>query len=262
MGCIETAYELRGLCDKVAFSPAEILQYGFQYETLASHLLEGEPDLYKACGIELDKKGRPVTDQDMQTSVKGVYAAGDGRRGPATVVEAISDAARAAKAIAGISFDKYETANKTKEIGTFLDRKGVIRTDTSGTVDDRCLGCPSVCAVCADVCPNRANVCITLPGEDRSEILHVDGMCNECGNCAVFCPYNGAPYKDKFTLFRDRADFDSSSNNGFTVPGSDSFLLRLDGREELADLKGIERISADAAKMIKAVTEDHSWLLY
>ena len=55
MGCIETAYELRGICDKVAFSPAEILEYGFQYETLASHLLEGEPDLYKACKDYFDK---------------------------------------------------------------------------------------------------------------------------------------------------------------------------------------------------------------
>ena len=55
MGCIETAYELRSVCDKVAFSPAEVLQYGFQYNTLASHLLEGEPDLYKACKDYFDK---------------------------------------------------------------------------------------------------------------------------------------------------------------------------------------------------------------
>ena len=55
MGCIETAYELRGICDKVAFSPAEILEYGFQYETLASHLLESEPDVYKACKDYFDK---------------------------------------------------------------------------------------------------------------------------------------------------------------------------------------------------------------
>ena len=55
MGCIETAYELKGVCDKVAFSPAEVLQYGFQYKTLASHLLEGEPDLYKACKDFFDK---------------------------------------------------------------------------------------------------------------------------------------------------------------------------------------------------------------
>ena len=161
-----------------------------------------------------------------------------------------------------ISFGKYAAENITGEIKTFLDRKGFICTDTSSFPDKRCLGCPSVCAVCADVCPNRANVCIELPGKDQSEILHVDGMCNECGNCAVFCPYNGAPYRDKFTLFRDRADFDNSSNNGFAVLGSDSFLLRLDGSEELVDLKGAERISRDAAEMIKAVTEGHSRLLY
>ena len=55
MGCIETAYELRNVADKIAFSPAEVLQYGFQYKTLASHLLEGEPDLYKACKDYFDK---------------------------------------------------------------------------------------------------------------------------------------------------------------------------------------------------------------
>ena len=62
MGCIETAYEFRGVCDKVAFSPAEVLQYGFQYKTLASHLLEGEPDMYKACKDFFDK-------YDKQTGV-------------------------------------------------------------------------------------------------------------------------------------------------------------------------------------------------
>lgn len=55
MGCIETAYELKGVCDKIAFSPAEILEYGFQYETIASHLLEGEPDVYRACKAYFDK---------------------------------------------------------------------------------------------------------------------------------------------------------------------------------------------------------------
>ena len=55
MGCIEVAYELRSVCDKVAFSPAEILQFGFNYESLASHLLEGEPDLYSACKDYFEK---------------------------------------------------------------------------------------------------------------------------------------------------------------------------------------------------------------
>ena len=35
MGCIETAYELRGICDYLVFSPTEILVDGFAYSTMA-----------------------------------------------------------------------------------------------------------------------------------------------------------------------------------------------------------------------------------
>ncbi|MCR4589827.1 MAG: putative selenate reductase subunit YgfK [Lachnospiraceae bacterium] len=219
-----------------------------------------ESGLYEASGVELDKKGRPVVNKDMLTGVSGVYAVGDGRRGPATVVEAISDAARAAAAIAGIRFDRYYGDNSAADYKPYLDKKGVVCTDTSGSPDKRCLGCPSVCAVCADVCPNRANVMISVAG-GKTEILHVDGMCNECGNCAVFCPYDGAPYKDKFTLFWSEEDFKNSQNEGFAVLGEDSFLLRLDKKEEKLDLAGMERVSKEAAAIVKAVTKDYSYLL-
>ena len=53
--------------------------------------------LMAANGIELDKKGRPA----FQTNVDGVYAAGDAKRGPATVVEGIADAAAFAEAVIG-----------------------------------------------------------------------------------------------------------------------------------------------------------------
>jgi hypothetical protein len=50
MGCIEFAYEMRHICDKIAFSQAEVLADGFQYTTVVSRLLEGpEPDLVGAC---------------------------------------------------------------------------------------------------------------------------------------------------------------------------------------------------------------------
>ena len=39
------------------------------------------------------------------------------------------------------------------------------------------------------------------------QIIHVDYMCNECGNCKSFCPYDSAPYLDKFTLFANEADY-------------------------------------------------------
>ena len=57
---------------------------------------------YRANGIELDERGRALVRRDtLETSVPGVYAAGDGVFGPATVVEGIRDAPIAAAAIVG-----------------------------------------------------------------------------------------------------------------------------------------------------------------
>ena len=51
MGGIEVAYELAGKCDKIGFSQAEVLAEGFNYSTLASHLLgnKSESDPYSVC---------------------------------------------------------------------------------------------------------------------------------------------------------------------------------------------------------------------
>jgi putative selenate reductase len=72
-----------------------------------------------------------------------------------------------------------------------------------------------------DVCPNRANVAIEINKKegfnDAYQILHLDALCNECGNCATFCPYDGRPYKDKLTLFTTKEGFKNSTNNGFMV---------------------------------------------
>ena len=47
------------------------------------------------------------------------------------------------------------------------------------------------------------------------QIVHVDDLCNECGNCGFFCPYEGEPYAGKPTLFRDEAALRASANAGF-----------------------------------------------
>ena len=51
LGGIEEADELVGKCDKVGFSQAEVLAEGFNYSTLASHLLDNKPasDPYSVC---------------------------------------------------------------------------------------------------------------------------------------------------------------------------------------------------------------------
>ena len=217
--------------------------------------------LYEDMGVELDRKGRPVVDANMMTSVEGVYAAGDSRRGPATVVEAIADASKAAAAIAGISYEKYAEANVAEDSAKYIAKKGYQSPDLTEMPDKRCLGCSTVCETCADVCPNRANVAIKVAGKCQEQVIHVDGMCNECGNCAVFCPYAGRPYKDKFTLFWSEEDFTNSENEGFYCEENGEIHLRLDDKVEKTDINGIRTISADAAAVIETIQKDYSYLM-
>ena len=219
--------------------------------------------LYAELGVEMDAKGRPVVDANMMTTEAGVYAVGDSRRGPATVVEAIADSAKAAAAIAGISYDKYAEENVAADEKLYTAKKGVQSRDTSKTPDDRCLGCPTVCEVCTDVCPNRANVAIHVPGKCKAQIIHVDGMCNECGNCEVFCPYKGGrPYKDKFTLYWSEEDFLDSTNEGFLSLGGTQVKVRLDGKVEIVDIAQETDLSADAVAVIRTVLKDYAYLIH
>ena len=222
-----------------------------------------DTSLYAELGVEMDAKGRPVVDANMMTTEAGVYAVGDSRRGPATVVEAIADSAKAAAAIAGISYDKYAEENVAADEKLYTAKNGVQSRDTSKTPDDRCLGCPTVCEVCTDVCPNRANVAIHVPGKCKAQIIHVDGMCNECGNCEVFCPYKGGrPYKDKFTLYWSEEDFLDSTNEGFLPLGGTQVKVRLDGKVETVDVAGETDLSADAVAVIRTVLKDYAYLIH
>ena len=111
------------------------------------------------------------------------------------------------------------------------------------------------------MCPNRANVVIELP-DGRHQILHVDRMCNECGNCAIFCPYDSAPYRDKFTLFFDREGFDESVNNsGFLPLGGKKVLVRLEGKVFEADLNAANDLPADIEVFILTVLTNYNYLL-
>lgn len=57
MGGVEVAYELAGKCDVVGFSQAEVLAEGFNYSTLASHLLGNKPasDPVSVCSDYFDQ---------------------------------------------------------------------------------------------------------------------------------------------------------------------------------------------------------------
>ena len=139
------------------------------------------------------------------------------------------------------------------------DRSGFDTVEQSLTEEQaaaeaaRCLQCQLLCDKCVDVCPNRANVSIrvspitcVLPRfervdgllqpvgteaiqiRQRQQVLHIDDLCNECGNCTTFCVHQGRPYRDKPRLFLTRDAFDAETDNAFWIePGGMS--CKVDG---------------------------------
>ena len=218
---------------------------------------------YQACGINVNDRGRAIVNEETcETSRPGVYLAGDGLGGPATVVEGISDALRAAQAITGETLVKDFEPGTEEE--TIYSRKGNLSDRKEGSEESgRCLGCSGICENCVEVCPNRANISIRVPGMEKHQIIHVDYLCNECGNCRSFCPYDSAPYLDKFTLFADEKDMEDSRNQGFTVLDAASVKckVRFFG-ETYVWTKGEEtRIPEGLLKLMETVIRDYSYLL-
>jgi putative selenate reductase len=146
------------------------------------------------------------------------------------------------------------------EIG-FAERSGfdmVIQTLDEATAQGeaaRCLQCDALCSVCVSVCPNRANmefemepvvftVQQAVQGPDGIEIidleperisqqyqvLNIGDYCNECGNCATFCPTRGAPYQDKAKFHLTRESFDSA-RLGYHFTAEDRLVFKGDHRQ-------------------------------
>lgn len=112
------------------------------------------------------------------------------------------------------------------------------------------------CDKCVPVCPNDANFTFTtpaatvetlrltragdgwtaLPGEPLTQakphqIGNVADLCNECGNCDVFCPEDGGPYKVKPRFFLDEATWrHQTDRDGLHLAGTVT-LARIDGGE-------------------------------
>ncbi|MDR1863088.1 MAG: putative selenate reductase subunit YgfK [Treponema sp.] len=230
--------------------------------------VDGEP--FARNGIALDKKGFPLVKDGNESSIEDVYIAGDCRAGASTIVKAIGDGKTAAAAILrklGLKAD-FSVENRgparlpgsSPEARELYLKKGVISPaageDAGGF---RCLWCNKICDICVDVCPNRAN--IAVEAESR-QILHIDRMCNECGNCAAFCPHQGKPYRDKFTIFSCLEDFENSENPGFLKTGENSFALRLEDKSVIDYTSGPGGgIPRGYTELIRAVTEDYPYLL-
>ena len=220
-----------------------------------------EAGIYEAAGVQTDRRGRPA---GCETGVEGVWAAGDCRRGPARFVDAIADAQEVAGKMCGVDFSKYTAANvRAGHESDCYERKGDLRLGCAGCQKSSgCLGCATVCEACCDVCPNRANVSITVPGLAQHQVVHVDGMCNECGNCAVFCPWSGRPFKDKLTLFWSAEDMGNSTNQGFLAQPDGSFLVRLASGTGAYDVDDAScGLPEEVRLTIKAVRDSYAYLL-
>lgn len=219
--------------------------------------------VYEKLGIELNEKGTPVLNKEtMETTTPGVYAIGDGAVKAATIVLAIKDAQTAANAILGLE-EKTDFVYET-DVEAAAAKKGILvhSADVSNE-EQRCLECNHICENCVDVCPNRANVAIRVPGSAMPAIVHVDYMCNECGNCKSFCPYSSAPYKDKFTLFADEADFENSTNDGYTVLNRETMevKVRIGNAAATYCLTDEKCMLYDGLKqVILAIDKDYSYL--
>lgn len=238
-----------------------------------------DSDALRAMGVPLDDNGWPVVNIIGETSRPNVFLIGDVQRGPSSIVSAIGNARRASDAI--LTRENIRTHQGDKHWNNVnpaevYRRKGAIavaqvdKDDRDAFVAqeaERCLECNYLCSKCVDVCPNRANVSIAVPGfQNRYQTLHLDAYCNECGNCAQFCPWQGKPYKDKVTVFSLPEDFRNSVNPGFLVDenrvhirqGEQTWELTIGSDSQFRDVPA----ELDAmCRIISHVHQHHHYLL-
>ena len=232
------------------------------------------------------KNAGAITDTDtletIQTKTENIFIGGDALRGPSSVVEAIADGRSIAEKIlerVGCFDPKQQNniaCNLQYDETELINAKGVIKKAENENLNleaKRCLACDIVCDKCVEVCPNRANVAIKVSGFEKvSQIIHIDGMCNECGNCETFCPFDGAPYKEKLTLYWSEKDFSESSSDGFFVEKIDSgykITLRLSKETISLDMDNNCETKSNinnndtnnVIAVIKSVIKFHNYLL-
>lgn len=258
----------------------------FQIDKLILAIGE-EPDyaFLSSNGIELKSDRKIETEHHLETNRDNVFIGGDAYRGPASVIKAVSDGSDIAAAI--IEKENLNQPNlpivefdKDSQLEAIKEKKGVV--SASGEIDrasriteecNRCLECNTICNKCVEVCPNRANLAISVDGrQDLYQILHIDALCNECGNCETFCPYQGKPYKDKFTLFPNQKDFEKSESEGFyltqTKGKNSSFNIRIDSKISIIKLDCIGKviktntIDAHMVNFVRSVHNNYSYILH
>lgn len=230
--------------------PAQLLRTGY------SHVVDARED--RECGegesqLALDEES-PTWDVDAR-----VFVLGDGGD---DLPAAIAAAHRVVDGLLGPAKPYPHPAGRR---GGAMGKKGkLLPHGEPGEECHRCLECATVCECCVDVCPNRANVPITVLTKRNPQIIHLDALCHACGLCTAFCPYEGAPYRDKFTLFETAEAFTKSGNDGFVVLDflSRKVRLRLNGRVRDASLRYVDlSIPGEIQELMETIFTDYPYLL-
>jgi putative selenate reductase len=111
--------------------------------------------------------------------------------------------------------------------------------------DLRMWGCVA-CNFCVTVCPNDAFFKLPTPEgmeiDGRQQYFVLTELCNECGNCMVFCPENGDPAQIKPRLFTDPDRFAASSPAGFLLGHSNGRVTVEPGPGLEAEVERLESI--------------------
>jgi putative selenate reductase len=223
-----------------------------------------------------------------ETQLVNVFAGGDAVRGASTLIKAIGDGKKAAASIRNRALGELSPPSKalTKESdpAELMERKARRRPGgpiseigfdkrwgfdlVIGTLDEatareeagRCLQCDELCNICVTVCPNRANIAVSMaPTELRvqqvqrvggkievsdlevfritqpHQILNIGDFCNECGNCATFCPTSGAPYLDK-AKFHISAESFTAARFGYHFTSATRLMFKEEGRIACLDI--------------------------
>lgn len=151
--------------------------------------------------------------------------------------------------------EMYESVMSDKKFQKSASQKKKYAKKTyEGEVDDD-HKCRVLCKSCVRVCPNRCNEVIDLG--DEKIIVHMDQICNECGNCQFFCVEPCRPFKDRFTIFQDEEAFCDSKNDGFCLK-EEKYLFRF---EEQSGCYELDELPYEVKKIINAIKETKPYLL-
>lgn len=121
--------------------------------------------------------------------------------------------------------------------------------------------CLKSCGICVDVCPNRANMKVEVESLTANyQIVHLENMCNECGNCHMFCPKGGLPYLKKTTIYKNLEEYQNSNNTGLLRISETNFLLRENNNEYIYTINSIE----DKSKLeitVETILKDYPYYI-